>query len=79
MSVSGKFSDVVYQRRTSYHLTQKEVAEYSGISIRHYQDLEMGRSSPSLATALRLAVVLDFSLDLFKSEVAEFVLPLSRL
>ena len=45
------------------------MAELCGVSLRHYQDLELGHSVPSLTTAIRIASVLDFSLDLLKSEV----------
>ncbi|MBC8545353.1 helix-turn-helix transcriptional regulator [Clostridiaceae bacterium NSJ-31] len=69
MSIPGKFSDIIYQKRISIQMTQKTVAELSDISTRHYQDVEMGRVNPSLSVAIRIAAVLDVGLDSLKSEV----------
>lgn len=69
MSIHKKFSSILYQYRTQRHYTQRYMAELCGVSLRHYQDLELGHSVPSLTTAIRIASVLDFSLDLLKSEV----------
>ncbi len=69
MSIPGKFSDIIYQKRISIQMTQKTVAELSDISIRHYQDVEMGRVNPSLSVAIRIAAALDVGLDSLKSEV----------
>ena len=69
MSIPGKFSDIIYQKRISIQMTQKTVAELSDISTRHYQDVEMGRVNPPLSVAIRIASVLDVGLDSLKSEV----------
>ena len=69
MSIPGKFSDIIYQKRISIQMTQKTVAELSDISTRHYQDVEMGRVNPSLSVAIRIAAVLDVGLASLKSEV----------
>ena len=69
MSIPGKFSDIIYQKRISIPVTQKTVAELSEISTRHYQEVEMGRVNPPLSVAIRIASVLDVGLDSLKSEV----------
>ena len=78
MSINGIFSSTLYHRRIDLGYTQKRVADDCNISLRQYQSLETGHSLPTLVTALRLSIVLDFSLETFKSEVAMLVLPVSH-
>ena len=50
-------------------LTQSQMAEMCGISVRRYQELEQGHSLPLLSTAVRMAAAFDLSLDSLKGEV----------
>ena len=64
-----RLSQTLKLRRVLKDLTQEEVAERCKISVRQYQSLEAGRCLPSYLTALRLSIVLDFSLDAMKEGV----------
>ena len=68
MSINRSFSGKLYDYRVRHGLTQKEMAERCGLSLRHYQDLGMGRSLPKLENAVRMAAILDISLDSLKGE-----------
>lgn len=63
MSVKTNFAHTLYFRRTEKGMKQAEVAEAADLSVRHYQELEIGRAEPHLSTAVRLAGVLGISLD----------------
>lgn len=69
MSIQKNFSNQLYTYRISHKLTQRQMAEVCGISLRHYQNLEIGRSVPMLYNAVHMASVLCLSLDSLKSEV----------
>jgi len=69
MSLKMAFPILLHQCRTRLGCTQELVAERCELSTRQYQALEMGHALPSLPTAIRLAVVLGFSLDALKDEV----------
>jgi len=51
------------QLRTHKNLSQKDVAEHIGTSIRHYQGIEYGETNPGLDIASRLADLFNVSLD----------------
>lgn len=78
MSINQKFSSILFHQRSNLGYKQEYVAECCGLTTRQYQALEKGSSLPSFENALRLSIVLDFSLDSLKSEVKVVVLPLSR-
>lgn len=59
------------QQRKLLKLTQAYVAEECGICTRYYQKLEKGLVNASLDVALRLARVLEFSLDAYPTEAGE--------
>ncbi len=65
MTKNESFASRLYHARMEpgKKRTQAEVAEAAGISVRQYQNLEIGRDIPGLDTALRLSKVLNFSLD----------------
>lgn len=69
MSLNSKFSGHLYQYRSKNRLTQQQMADICGISTRQYQELEIGRSLPSLPTAIHIANALDISLDSLKDEL----------
>src|SRR5579884_3757266 len=51
------------QRRREQHLTQKQLAERSGIGQAEISKIERGRKSPTLDTYARLATALDLSAE----------------
>lgn len=51
------------QRRRAAGLTQVQLAEQAGCAQGVLSDFETGKASPSLATARRIAAVLDCTLD----------------
>ena len=67
MSMRVNFSKQPLDYRTANHLTQSQMAEMCGISVRRYQ--ELGHSLPLLSTAVRMAAAFDLSLDSLKGEV----------
>lgn len=70
MSIHERFAALLFEYRSKNDLTQRDVADLCGISLRHYQELEIGRSVPQLPTAIRIATALNLSLDSLKDEVA---------
>ncbi|MCI8478925.1 MAG: helix-turn-helix transcriptional regulator [Oscillospiraceae bacterium] len=57
------FGARLHSRRTALKLTQEQVAEKAGISLRFYQMLERGEKNVSLDTLIHLSKTLDISLD----------------
>ena len=58
-----KFSENLRQLREKQGLTQKELAEELGISLRAYQYYERNEREPQLSTLIRIADYFDVSLD----------------
>ena len=52
MSMRVVFSKQLLDYRTANHLTQYQMAEMCGLSVRRYQELEQGHSLPLLSTCL---------------------------
>ena len=57
------FPDRLKELRKNKGVTQKTVAEYLGITERGYQNYEIGKSTPSYETLIKLANFFDMSLD----------------
>lgn len=57
------FSDRLKELRKSNGKTQKELAEYLGISERGYQNYEMGKREPNLEILSKLADYFNVSTD----------------
>lgn len=79
MSVKSSFAEMLYNGRVARHWTQRQTAEKCAISLRHYQDLELGITDPKLSTAVRMATVLDVQLDDLKDEDQTVALSVSGL
>lgn len=58
-----RFAEMALFHRKRRQMTLRDVAPRIGISISHLSDIERGRTTPGLDIALRLARVLQFSLD----------------
>lgn len=52
------------EQRHRLDLTQQEVAELSGLSVRLLRELEAGRANPGLRQLEKLAMVLNLTLTL---------------
>lgn len=53
----------IAQRRKSFQLKQKELAEKLGVSNNHLSGIELGKTSPSLEVFIRICTELDVTLD----------------
>ncbi|KAB2908508.1 MAG: helix-turn-helix domain-containing protein [Ignavibacteriales bacterium] len=60
----------IRQLRKAYGLTQKELADLSGISLRNVIDIERGSANPSLdgLTTLCLSLGLELKVEVKKNE-----------
>lgn len=56
------------EMRDDRNLTQEEVAKLSGISRTHYTQIEIGRKTPSVDVAKRIAKTLKFNWVIFFEE-----------
>ncbi len=66
MSFCGVLSRELYRKRKALCWTQQDVADKVGISVRWYQQLEKGSHTPSALTMMRLVLVLDISVEVFR-------------
>ncbi|MDK9719652.1 MAG: helix-turn-helix domain-containing protein [Rhodospirillales bacterium] len=58
MKISQQFGQILKDLRNSKSLTQEELAFNAGMSVPYLSDIERGRSSPSLAVIVDLAMAL---------------------
>ena len=63
MDISSAFGRAAYYARKALGLTQAQVAERAGISIRWYQRLEKGDVDVSLSICIRVARVLGIDMN----------------
>jgi transcriptional regulator with XRE-family HTH domain len=59
MDISQQFGRILRKVRTSKGLTQEELAFRADMSVPYLSDIERGRSSPSLALIVDLAVAME--------------------
>ena len=78
MSIRLSFSGQLLQYRTQHRMTQKRMAEICDLSLRQYQNLELGHSLPSFEKGIQIAALLDLSLDALKLEIAEELTPVQE-
>ncbi len=57
------FHENLFHLRTEQKLTQQQVAEGAGLSLRGYQNYERGLREPSLSTLVALADFYGISVD----------------
>jgi transcriptional regulator with XRE-family HTH domain len=57
MKIEKKFAMTIQRMRLSHpeKLTQQDVADYAGISLRYYCDLEKGNKNPTLRVIQAIA------------------------
>lgn len=75
MSFCGVLSRELYRKRKARRWTQQDVADKVGISVRWYQQLEKGSHMPSALTMMRLILVLDISVEVFRKPLGLHKLP----
>ena len=51
----GEMSDYVVRRRKTLKISQRELAELSGISLHSLSNLESGKGNPTLESLLKVA------------------------
>lgn len=60
------------KERLKYHLTQKRLADYLGVTVQYYSQMERGINTLSFANALQLAAFFEMPTDeLFESDYIE--------
>lgn len=62
---------VIKERRALLGLTQQDLADYTGLSLRIIKSIEAGKANPSVATLLKIAEVLGLELRLKVKEVVK--------
>ena len=60
---------IIKQRRALLSLTQQDLADYAGVSLRIIRSIEAGKGNPSVATLSKIAEVLGLQLQLNVKEV----------
>ncbi len=60
---------IIRERRTLLGLTQQDLADYAGLSLRIIKSIESGKGNPSLSTLTKLADVLGLELVLKVKEM----------
>ena len=51
----GEIADYIVRRRKTLKISQRELAELSGISLHSLSNLESGKGNPTLASLLKVA------------------------
>lgn len=51
----GEIADYIVRRRKTLKISQRELAELSGISLHSLSNLESGKGNPTLANLLKVA------------------------
>jgi len=59
MDIRQQFGSILRGHRTGRNLTQEELAFRAGMSVPYLSDIERGRSAPSLAMLIDLALALE--------------------
>ncbi|BFK46670.1 helix-turn-helix transcriptional regulator [Alistipes sp. i18-0019-D1] len=62
---------IIKERRTLLGLTQQDLADYTGVSLRIIKSIEAGKGNPSVSTLSKIAEVLGLELRLQIREVAK--------
>lgn len=62
---------IIKERRTLLGLTQQDLSDYTGVSLRIIKSIEAGKGNPSVSTLSKIAEVLGLELRLQIKEVAK--------
>ena len=60
---------IIKERRSLLGLTQQDLADYTGLSLRIIKSIEAGKGNPSVATLSKIAEVLGLELQLKVKEI----------
>ena len=63
------FYSIIRERRSLLGLTQQDLADYTGLSLRIIKSIEVGKGNPSMGTLTKIAEVLGLELILKVKEV----------
>lgn len=70
-----KVNEYIIEYRNKRNLTQLDVADKTGINIKHYQAIERGDIQPRLKSLLKIANAIDIPFDLLcMDEGKEFLI-----
>ncbi len=64
-----EFYSIIKERRTLLGLTQQDLADYTGLSLRIIKSIEVGKGNPSMNTLSKIADVLGLEVMLKVKEV----------
>lgn len=63
------FYSIIRERRALLGLTQQDLADYTGLSLRIIKSIEAGKGNPSMSTLTKIAEVLGLEIILKVREV----------
>ena len=63
------FYSSIRERRTLLGLTQQDLADYTGLSLRIIKSIEVGKGNPSMGTLTKIAEVLGLEITMKVKEM----------
>mgnify|MGYP001066127905 CR=1 FL=1 len=66
-----EFYSIIKERRTLLGLTQQDLSDYTGLSVRIIKSIETGKGNPSVGTLNKIADILGLELILKVKEVVK--------
>ncbi|MFV0398726.1 MAG: helix-turn-helix domain-containing protein [Bacteroidales bacterium] len=66
-----EFYSIIKVRRTLLGLTQQDLSDYTGLSVRIIKSIETGKGNPSVGTLNKIADILGLELMLKVKEVVK--------
>ncbi len=66
-----EFYSIIKERRTLLGLTQQDLSDYTGLSVRIIKSIETGKGNPSVGTLNKIADILGLELMLKVKEVVK--------
>ncbi len=64
-----EFYSIIRERRALLGLTQQDLADYTGLSLRIIKSIEAGKGNPSMSTLTKIAEILGLELVLKVKEM----------
>lgn len=63
------FYSIIRERRALLGLTQQDLADYTGLSLRIIKSIEVGKGNPSMGTLTKIAEVLGLEITMKVKEM----------
>lgn len=63
------FYSIIRERRTLLGLTQQDLADYTGLSLRFVKSVELGKANPSMNTLGKIAEILGLEIVMKVKEI----------